>query len=248
MRYDGVAVGKKIGSHAFQLLLFRDVEDSIQIFSEDGRQNIRKWLQEFEEAAEICGWSTKSEKEAGEVTRKNQHAKIQEEKLRQLRREKSRGRKLLLKEKGTKCFQCSQFGHIAAKCSKKENNSLNKSETNTADITNDVPEIFRIEVAENKDEVQHRVNVDNIDDCKLRYRIKKAVDEYSPQAIKQLGIKLDLILKDDIPDRPHRLVPKEKEIVNEHISEWLQADIVRPTYLNTPCCINKKKIVVRASM
>lgn len=40
-----------------QALSFKDVEDSMQAFSGDSGQNIRKWLEEFEETSEIYGWA-----------------------------------------------------------------------------------------------------------------------------------------------------------------------------------------------
>jgi len=38
-------------------LSFKDVEDSLQTFSGDGKQNIRKWMEEFEETCEVCQWT-----------------------------------------------------------------------------------------------------------------------------------------------------------------------------------------------
>lgn len=40
-----------------QPLSFKDVEDSLQTFSGDGKQNIRKWLKDFKETSEVCLWS-----------------------------------------------------------------------------------------------------------------------------------------------------------------------------------------------
>lgn len=38
-------------------LSFKDVGDLLQTFSGDGKQNIRKWMEEFEETSKICRWS-----------------------------------------------------------------------------------------------------------------------------------------------------------------------------------------------
>ncbi|CAL1680840.1 unnamed protein product [Lasius platythorax] len=38
-------------------LTFKDVEDSIEIFSGDGKQNVQQWIDNFEETAELCGWT-----------------------------------------------------------------------------------------------------------------------------------------------------------------------------------------------
>jgi SAP domain. len=40
-----------------QTLSFKDVEDSLQTFSGDTKQNVRKWLEDFEETCEICCWT-----------------------------------------------------------------------------------------------------------------------------------------------------------------------------------------------
>jgi hypothetical protein len=40
-----------------QPLSFKDVEDSLQTFSGDSKQNIRRWLEDFEETSEVCLWT-----------------------------------------------------------------------------------------------------------------------------------------------------------------------------------------------
>lgn len=40
-----------------QVLTFRDVEESLDTFSGDNKENIRCWLEEFEDMAELCEWS-----------------------------------------------------------------------------------------------------------------------------------------------------------------------------------------------
>jgi len=41
----------------FSTLTFKDVEDSLGMFSGDGTQNVRRWLTLFEETAEMCRWT-----------------------------------------------------------------------------------------------------------------------------------------------------------------------------------------------
>lgn len=40
-----------------QPLTFKDVEDSLQTFSGDSTQNVRRWLEDFNETSKICLWS-----------------------------------------------------------------------------------------------------------------------------------------------------------------------------------------------
>lgn len=128
--------------------------------------------------------------------------------------------------------------------------SIIKRENKTTAINNpnDIPEIFHIETIERFEDHDNRrcqVNVDNINDDLVKCKIKKIVDEYVPRAVKQVGIKLDLIVKDDVPiyERPRRLAPKEKEQVNKHIDEWLRANIARPSTSEyaSPVVLVKKK-------
>jgi len=40
-----------------QLLSFKDIEDSMPMFSGYGKQTICKWLEEFEETSKVCRWT-----------------------------------------------------------------------------------------------------------------------------------------------------------------------------------------------
>ncbi|CAK9806355.1 hypothetical protein ANTPLA_LOCUS4852 [Anthophora plagiata] len=40
-----------------QILTFKDVEEPLNTFSGDNKENIRYWLQEFEDMAELCEWN-----------------------------------------------------------------------------------------------------------------------------------------------------------------------------------------------
>jgi len=128
--------------------------------------------------------------------------------------------------------------------------SVTKRENKLAavDDSNDIPEIFRIEAIEqfeDQNNTRHRINICNITNGRIKSKIEEIVDKYAPRATKHVGIKLDLILKDDIPvyERPRRLAPKEKELVNKHIDEWLQAGIARPSTSEyaSPVVLVKKK-------
>lgn len=54
---DARRAGRRAVASVAQPMSFRDVEDSVQTFSGEGKQNIRKWLEEFEETSEVCRWT-----------------------------------------------------------------------------------------------------------------------------------------------------------------------------------------------
>lgn len=125
------------------------------------------------------------------------------------------------------------------------------NEATAINTSNGVPEVFYIETIETfecHNNTWHQVNIGSLDDGRLRSRIEEIVGKYVPRATKHVSIKLDLILRDDIPvytvyERPRRLSPKEKELVNSHINEWLQAGIARPSTSEyaSPVVLVKKK-------
>lgn len=39
-----------------QILTFRDVEESLEIFTGDDKVDITRWIQDFEEIATLCDW------------------------------------------------------------------------------------------------------------------------------------------------------------------------------------------------
>ncbi|XP_036145590.1 uncharacterized protein LOC118646556 [Monomorium pharaonis] len=118
--------------------------------------------------------------------------------------------------------------------------------------TEHVPEIFRIEVMDDsRCEIDERCRSNvtkipeiNVSNDELKLRVETTINNYKPCATKQVGIKLDLILKDDVPvyERPRRLAPRDKERINEHIQEWLQQGIIKPStseYASTMVLVRK---------
>lgn len=90
-----------------------------------------------------------------------------------------------------------------------------------------------------------RVDVSNVKCNELKSQIEKTVKNYNPCATKQIEIKLDLILKDDVSvyERPQRLAPKDKDRVNAHIQEWLQQSIMKSNVseYTSPVVLLKKR-------
>ena len=53
----GVRVTPVIRRPRRAVLTFKDVEDSLEKFSGDDLLSINRWIEDFEEMAEVCGWS-----------------------------------------------------------------------------------------------------------------------------------------------------------------------------------------------
>jgi len=59
------------------------------------------------------------------------------------------------------------------------------------------------------------------------------VENYESNKIRDVNVKMNLILKDDEPvyQRARRLSKQEKKIVRQQVNEWLRDGIVRPSLL-----------------
>ncbi|XP_026828423.1 uncharacterized protein LOC113562643 [Ooceraea biroi] len=109
--------------------------------------------------------------------------------------------------------------------------------------TDDVPEVFCINAHEIFDDgVQRQLDTDEIE---MRPAIEKLIETYKPHAVKEVGIKLQIVVKDDIPvyQPPRRLASVEREQVNRQIEEWLRNGIIRPSVSEyaSPVVLVKKK-------
>lgn len=84
-----------------------------------------------------------------------------------------------------------------------------------------------------------------VSDQQIRDVAQTLVDNYQPKRIKEAPIEMKIILKDDIPvaQRPRRLSLAEQKEVEEQVSEWLRAGIVRPSFSEyaSPLVLVKKK-------
>nr|XP_012146049.1 PREDICTED: uncharacterized protein LOC105663193 [Megachile rotundata] len=75
-------------------------------------------------------------------------------------------------------------------------------------------------------EFGHRAHIKNDN---VKQELEDIIYNYEPKAIKESNIKLEIVLKDDIPTYQPlcRLAPVQREIVNKQIDEWMRAGIVR---------------------
>lgn len=104
-----------------------------------------------------------------------------------------------------------------------------------------VPEVFHISTCENNSEL----DLSYISNSDHRKRIEELKEKYTPNKIRELDMKMNIALTDDIPvyQRPRRLSPSEKNEVNTQINEWLENQIIQESQSNyaSPIVLVKKK-------
>lgn len=78
-----------------------------------------------------------------------------------------------------------------------------------------------------------------------RSRIEKLIEGYTTKKNVQTSVQTKITLRDEVPVslRPRRLAPKERDILNDQINEWLSEDIIRPSKSEyaSPIVIVRKK-------
>ncbi|KAL6254789.1 hypothetical protein P5V15_014120 [Pogonomyrmex californicus] len=134
------------------------------------------------------------------------------------------GKNCPTKENGPKYFQCEERGHIAAKCPKKKQEvkdsciathqakCTKKVASNKKEIANEseLPEVFQINL---EHEDTNKIDVTHVPNNVHRLAVKNIVDNYCPQKIKEVGVKMTIILKDEEPiyQRPEDCRPKNEK-------------------------------------
>lgn len=78
------------------------------------------------------------------------------------------------------------------------------------------------------------VDLDHIKDIQVREEVQTMIKNYSPKIPVKSCVQMKVCLTDEVPvyEKPRRLAPKEKEIVNTIIKQWLEEGICRPS--NSP--------------
>jgi len=85
----------------------------------------------------------------------------------------------------------------------------------------------------------------SIVDGKSRSTVEDMMLAYKLNKIKTTDIELSIVLKNDTPiyQNPRRLPPKEKEIVDKQVNDWLSEEIIEPcsSEYASPVVVVKKK-------
>ena len=107
-------------------------------------------------------------------------------------------------------------------------------------VVEEVPEIFEIDT-----DVLSEDFVAHVSDVQMRERVRSAIENYVPQAPKNVGVEMNIVLKDDEPvyQPARRLSVYERGIVDEQIREWLKEGIIRQSLSEyaSPVVLVRKK-------
>lgn len=105
----------------------------------------------------------------------------------------------------------------------------------------DRPDIFQINLVGDLNEL----DLSHIKEEHYREEIKRIVINYKPEKTHDVGVKMKIVLKDEIPvaSRPRRLSPHELKEVDDLLKLWLEEEIIRPSNSEyaSPIVLVKKK-------
>lgn len=106
----------------------------------------------------------------------------------------------------------------------------------------ELPEIFQINL---RREGTDKIDLTYISNNKHRLSLENIIRNYSPVKVREIGVKMSIVLKDEEPvyQRARRLSPIEREKVNAHINEWLRDGIAQPSlsdYASPVVLVDKK--------
>lgn len=124
-------------------------------------------------------------------------------------------------------------------CMKEGDISIHKVESNSCH--DEALEVLKIDI-----EMEcNRVDLSYITEADHRQKIENLINNYEPHKTREVNVKMNLILQDNIPvyQRPRRLSPQDKIEVDKQISEWMENGIVRASESDyaSPIVLVKKK-------
>lgn len=121
---------------------------------------------------------------------------------------------------------------------------IKKGVISISKITDDsieMPEVYKI------DEIQDNKTVDltHIKDENIKKEVEDLIKVYKPRKEKDIGVKMTIVVKDDIPVtlNARRLSVSEKVFVDSQIRVWLKEGIIQPSNSDyaSPIVLVKKK-------
>lgn len=87
-------------------------------------------------------------------------------------------------------------------------------------------EVLRINIPLEK---EIDVRVEHVEDPTLKNKIRQLLEEYRPVGTADSGVRMRIILKDDVPtfQNPRRLSETQRAVVNDIVEKWIQDGVVR---------------------
>lgn len=103
------------------------------------------------------------------------------------------------------------------------------------------PEVLGVDAIQQVGEV----DLSHIKNAKDGEAVRECINSYKPCKVREVGISMNIIVKDEDPvhQRPRRLSPSEKAMVDEQIEQWIREGVIQPTYSEyaSPIVLIRKK-------
>lgn len=93
-------------------------------------------------------------------------------------------------------------------------------------------EILCIDIMNEEDvENKKKISLDHVEDLHVREYVRKLIDDYCPKKIKDSGVTMRLILRDEEPvhQNPRLLSAQQRDVVSKIVDNWMKESIVRPS-------------------
>ncbi|XP_071635047.1 uncharacterized protein [Temnothorax longispinosus] len=146
--------------------------------------------------------------------------------------------------------ELSDFAEIHIRKQKATLTEFDNEESKTStDMTKEETawsEVLCVNIQDEEDErAKDEINLNHIEDVQVKERVREMVQNYCPEKTKDSGVKMHLILKDEVPvhQNPRRLSAEQRSMVNEIVDKWISKGIARPSRSEyaSPIVLVKKK-------
>lgn len=146
--------------------------------------------------------------------------------------------------------ELSNFAEIHIRKQKATLTELDDKESKTSmDTAKDEAvwsEVLCINVQDEEgDRSTNEVDLNHVKDVRVRERVQELVRGYYPEKIKDSGVKMHLILKDEVPvhQNPRKLSAEQRSVVSGIVDGWIDKGTARPSRSEyaSPIVVVKKK-------